>query len=132
MRRALGVLAMAAVLSGCPGSLDRPERFVMDAGVDGGCPDVEQALLIPSCGGVSCHENPGAANNLDLVAAGVAARIKASTSTCQGKPMVSFLLDKVKATPACGAQMPLGSDPLTPFEVQCLESYLAKLGDGGI
>ena len=128
MRRAIGVLAVGALLSGCPGNLDRPERFYMDAG---DCSDVEKLIFIPTCGGAGCHENPGAASNLDLVSAGAGARIKAATSTCQAKPMTSFLLEKVKASPACGATMPLGSDPLGPNEMKCLEGYLARLTDGG-
>src|SRR5688572_19208999 len=101
MRCALSVLTVA-LLSGCPGNLDRPERFYMDAGV---CSDVETTILIPSCGGVGCHENPGAGGNLDLVSAGIAGRIKAATSTCQTKPMISYLLEKVKPNPSCGATM---------------------------
>lgn len=103
----------------------------MDAGVDGGCPDVERDLFIPSCGGVGCHENPGAANNLDLVTAGVAARIKAANSTCMAKPTPAFILEKVKATPGCGSRMPPGT-PLDAFQISCLEAYLSKLADGGI
>ena len=129
MRRALGMLAVGALLTGCPGNLDRPERFFMDAG---DCSDVEKLIFIPTCGGAGCHESPGAANNLDLVTPGAAGRIKAAVSTCQGKPMASFLLEKVKASPSCGASMPLGSDPLGPNELKCLEGYLSKLGDGGI
>lgn len=122
-------LAAAAVLSGCPGNLDRPERFFMDAG---DCSDVQKTIFTPTCGGAGCHENPGAASNLDLVSAGVATRLKAGTSTCQTKPIATYLLEKVKASPSCGARMPLGSDPLGPNELKCLEGYLARLGDGGM
>lgn len=108
---------------------------MMDAGVDGGCPDVEQQLFKPSCGGVGCHEDPGAANNLDLVSPGVAARIRATTSTCQAKPMATFILEKVKPMPGCGLVMPLGAldtELLNAFELSCLQDYLAKVVDGGI
>ncbi len=117
-------------MTGCPGALDRPERFYMDAGT---CSDVETTIFVPSCGGVGCHENPGAAGNLDLVGPGVAARIKASTSTCMAKPMTSYLLEKLKPSPGCGARMPLGaSDPFPADQYKCIEQYLAKLSDGGI
>jgi hypothetical protein len=130
MRRALALAAVGAWLSGCPGPLDRPERFYMDAG--GGCSDVETTIFIPSCGGAGCHENPGAASNLDLVSAGVGPRIKAATSTCQSKPMSELILEKVKPSPSCGSVMPLGADLLSADAVKCLEQYLATVTDGGI
>jgi hypothetical protein len=129
MRRVAIVCGLAAVLSGCPGGLDRPERFYKDAGAD--CSDVENKIFIPTCGGAGCHENPGAANNLDLVSAGTAARIKTQTSTCQSKPMPTLILEKLRGTPPCGASMPLGSDPLTDNEYGCVVAYINKL-DGGI
>ena len=102
----------------------------MDAGV---CSDVETTIFIPTCGGVGCHESPGAAGNLDLVAPGVAARIKGVTSTCMAKPLTSYILAKLKPSPGCGATMPLGSsDPLPADQVKCIEKYLAKLADGGV
>ncbi len=119
---------MGALLAGCPGNLDRPERFYKDAGAD--CSDVKNKIFIPTCGGAGCHENPGAANNLDLVGAGVDGRLSTQLSTCQSKPMKTFLLEKLKAAPGCGATMPLGSDPLTPNEYNCVATYLAGL-DGG-
>ena len=132
MRRTMVLTALGALLAGCPGSLD--PRFFMDAGVDGGgvCPDVETKLFVPTCGGAGCHENPGAAGNLDLVSPGVGARLKAAISTCQAKPMISYMIDKVKPAPTCGAVMPLGSDPLGPNELRCLQAYLDRLVDGGI
>ncbi len=105
----------------------------MDGGADGGeCSNIETTLFIPTCGGAGCHENPGAASNLDLVSSGVSARIKAATSTCMSKPMLSFILEKVKPGPGCGSLMPLGSPALLPNELKCLTAYLGNLADGGI
>lgn len=135
MRRALGVVAVVAVgasLSGCPGQLDRPERFYMDAG---GCSDVETTIFVPSCGGAGCHENPGAASNLDLVSPGVAGRIRAATSTCMTKPMGPYILEKVKPAPGCGSVMPLGAsgaELLSADALKCLEQYLGAVADGGL
>jgi hypothetical protein len=132
MRRALTTMAVGAFLAGCPGALDKPERFSMNMD-SGTCSDVETTIFIPTCGGVGCHENPGAAGNLDLVTPGVAARIKAATSTCMAKPMTSYLLEKLKPSPGCGSRMPIGaSDPFPADQYLCLEQYLAKLADGGI
>lgn len=131
MRRALAVLALGAFCAGCPGNLDRRERFIMDAGAD--CSDVENTIFKPACGGSGCHENPGAASNLDLVSTGVKARL-ATLSTCQSKPMKSYMLEKVSATPGCGQPMPFNSDPLTTAELKCLTDYMATvtLPDGGM
>ncbi len=115
-------MVVGALLAGCPGELDRPERF--------DCTDVEAKIFKPKCGTVGCHGNPGAANNLDLVAPGVKGRLNSQISTCQSKPMKSFMLEKLKGTPGCGTLMPLGGDPLTADEYKCVEDYLSGL-DGG-
>lgn len=128
MRRAIVVLALGAVCVGCEGRLDRKERFIMDAGAD--CSDVENTIFKPACGGSGCHENPGAASNLDLVSAGVPGRL-GGLSTCQSKPMKTYMLEKVSMTPGCGQPMPFNSDPLTAAELKCLTDYMAKV-DGGI
>jgi len=98
------VLAVAAlVLSGCPGTLEDKERFLVDAGhaghtgSDGGsaatggeaaaagktnsdldagpCGDVVTRIFVPSCGGTGCHDAKGPQQDLDLVSPGVAARV---------------------------------------------------------
>ena len=91
MRRAAIVCVAGALLAGCPGDLERPERFYKDAGTD--CSDVQKAIFIPTCGGAGCHENPGAANNLDLFSPGVDSRLSTQISTCQGKPLRTFMLE---------------------------------------
>ena len=128
MRKLMAVGAIGAFLLGCPGKLDRPERFFIDAG---DCSDVEATIFKPTCGSVGCHENPPGSSNLDLVSPGVAARLR-GTSTCQAQPLTTYLLEKVKASPSCGSRMPLGDDPLGPNEMKCLEDYIAKVVDGGI
>ena len=128
MRRVAIACVVGALLSGCPGRLENRERFYKDAGMD--CSDVENKIFIPTCGGAGCHENPGAANNLDLVTAGTAARINTQISTCQAKPMRTLIVQKLRGAPPCGAPMPLGSDLLSDNEYNCVVAYLAKL-DGG-
>ena len=129
MRRAMLVLALGAVCVGCEGRLERRERFIMDAGAD--CSDVEKTIFKPACGGSGCHENPGAASNLDLVTAGVAGRL-GGLSTCQSKPMKTYMLEKVSMAPGCGQPMPFNADALTAAEMKCLTDYMATVGDGGI
>ena len=97
----LSVLAVGALLlSGCPGTLEDKERFLVDAGhagrsgsgadagdiagkagsdaVDpdrGPCGDVVTRIFVPSCGGTGCHGAMGPQQDLDLVSPGVAGRV---------------------------------------------------------
>lgn len=125
------------LLVGCPGTLENPQRFLMmDAGDScdpEGLTHPDAGLFKLKCGGSGCHESPAPANNLDLVAPGAGERIATGKATgCMMLPLQSYTLNKVKAAPMCGSQMPLGADPLTADELKCLEDYLARLGgDGG-
>jgi hypothetical protein len=97
-------------------------------------PGVEPlALLVAKCG--NCHGEKMAAKNLDLVTAGVGARLVNVKSTCQDKPLLAagaqaasptgHFLDKLAGPVAgCGAQMPFGP-PLTPAELECLTEWSA-------
>ena len=95
-----GVALCALLLTGCPGTLDHKERFLVavagasngtggsagavpvDAGTDAGagsdvgpCGDVVERIFVPSCGGTGCHDALGPQQDLDLVSPGVAARV---------------------------------------------------------
>ncbi len=98
---AWGMALGALLLTGCPGTLDHKERFLMDAGsagngtsgggdaaapveagvdadaaVDAGpCGDVAARIFIPSCGGTGCHGAVSPQQGLDLVSPGLAARV---------------------------------------------------------
>ena len=130
--RLLSLGAALLALSGCPGSLEDPERFL--TGTDAGptC-NVEADILAPKCATAGCHDATTIAQNLDLSGSGVRARLRAQTATCTsaaGQPMGAFLLVKVKPSPTCGGPMPLGAAALTAAEIKCLEDYVASL-DGG-
>jgi hypothetical protein len=102
--RGLFALTFAlSALTGCPGTLDNKERFLVDAGsaASGGngddaaapddagsdasaagagadlgpCGDVVTRIFVPSCGGTGCHGSTGAQQDLDLVSPGVAERV---------------------------------------------------------
>ena len=140
MLRGLRILLSGSALlfcAACPGTLDRPERFIIDAGP--AC-DVEGTFFKKSCGGSGCHETilgdagVAPANGLDLVSPGVADRITTGKAfACMMLPLQSYILAKVKPGPPCGSPMPLGQDPLKEADLKCLEDYLAKLAptDGG-
>ena len=87
-----------------------------------------------TCGTVGCHaaKQP----QVDLVSAGVTSRLvdkKSASATCKdrvfiatdGKP--SLLLQKLTATPPCGAKMPLVG-MLTMANQDCLDQWVMSLG----
>lgn len=146
LARCAGGLLAVGLFSACPGSLENPERFYdagpgTDGGVDAG-PVVCEVEALPdgggifkaSCGGPGCHESPGPASGLDLVSAGVKDRLRMGkgTAACAMLPLAELTLEKVKPSPSCGSQMPLGQNPLSAREIKCLEDYLAPLKDGGM
>jgi hypothetical protein len=61
---------VAVVATGCPGTLENPERF------KGGCPDVPAEILGKKCGTAFCHDATTKQSQLDLVSSGVATRVK--------------------------------------------------------
>ncbi len=128
----------AALLTGCPGSIDDPSRF---RNVAGTCPsdfDVEVDLFRQTCAQLGCHTGGPtlAAAGLDLGAPGVGPRLLAHRSSeCGGRALVdpyhlgdSYLVEKVdEDVPACGERMPDGMEPLNPVERACLGEYLEAL-----
>ena len=106
---AVGMALSALLLTGCPGTLDDKQRFLVDAGkagsgTEGGdaaiaeagsdagadpdagpnsgpCGDVVARIFVPSCGGTGCHGPVAAQQDLDLVSPGVAARVVGVTGT---------------------------------------------------
>ena len=150
MHRALALAALSALLlggaAGCPGSLAHPERFTGDGG---GLPtscalniDVETDLLAQRCTGSVCHSATAPANGLDLETPGAGDRMVNTPATgCTGHflidstaPAQSLILAKLSGTEpdSCGAPMPLGQDPISPDEYDCVAAWVAqKAGQGG-
>lgn len=131
-------LAGAALLTGCPGAIDDPQRFRNGAGH---CPDdfdVEADLFRATCAELGCHTGgPSlAAAGLDLGAPGVGPRLLAHRSReCGGRSLIdpyhlgdSYLVEKVdEDVPSCGDRMPSGLAPLNGIERVCLTEYLTAL-----
>ncbi len=124
-------------LSGCPGTLDDKERFLVDAGpVDGpdagGCGDVPARIFVPSCGDNGCHGANAPQQGLDLVSAGLNGRVVGvQAKTCSGiladpqNAAGSLLYTKLLTRPACGSQMPLAREPLSDADVACVLAWIA-------
>jgi len=127
----------------CPGKLVDKERFLVDAAApagdaaaaeDGGdaCGDVVARIFVPRCGG-ACHGATAPQQGLDLVSAGVAARVVgvpatscAATLADPADPASSFLYTKLAAKPPCGGQMPLAQLPLSAADAACVLAWIAE------
>ena len=122
-------LVVTVLLAGCAGELEDPERFAS-------CPPgfVEQ-LFETRCAGM-CHDADTPEAGLDLVSAGVQARlidVPSGTPFCEGRlmidstatePDVHLLIDKLQETPSCGSRMPFGAEALTTSEIECVRRWV--------
>jgi hypothetical protein len=121
---------LLVALSGCPGSLDDPDRFRMPTCGGVGQPvcntttstlppttlEVQTYNLKPKCGFAGCHAGAVPGGQLDLEKPNLEARLRASTSTtviCNGRPMLtpgspdtSLMWTKLADLPPCGTKMP--------------------------
>ncbi len=139
----LGAAAVtwSIALLGCPGKLRDPGRFITDGGMGGAggglsCPDVPTEILAMKCAGSTCHSGATPAQGLDLVSAGVEARVVGKMSAeCMAPladpaaPDTSIIYIKVSSE-TCGTRMPSGA-PLSDSEVACIKAWIAGLTPGG-
>jgi len=141
-RRFLPALLGCLLLTGCPGTLTDKERFLVDGGAGpldattetatGACGDVVTRIFQPQCGNTGCHGALAPQQGLDLVTAGVAARVVGVSGTeCPGtlanpaSPETSLLYTKLSSHPPCGAQMPLAQPPLASADQACVLAWIA-------
>lgn len=104
MKRTATALTAAALLflTGCPGSLEDPDRFLSETAVgeagrtDGNvtplCPpsvDVERDILNAKCGTAGCHGTMNPQGNLDLASPDIHGRIQGVASTCDQLPLLA-------------------------------------------
>jgi hypothetical protein len=139
-RNVLFLAAAIAACAGCPGTLDDPARFlvdVSDAGIGGdaatACPDVPNALFVPTCAAAPCHSEANKAQSLDLQSPDVANRLVGVPAT-EGDgllidpthPSQSVVYTKLTSTPPFGARMPLGITPLDDATLACVLSWVSR------
>ena len=131
-------IACSLALWGCAGSLEHPERFLVDAGVDagsggpsdGGCDPVTQ-IFPPSCTTSACHSAQSQQGNLDLESPGLPKRLVDKQAhggpgllIDSKNPAQSVMLLKLTDNPPFQFQMPLGAPPLSPDELACLQGWV--------
>lgn len=111
------------------------------AGADAGtaaavaCPtgvNVLTDVFAARCGG--CHGATAPTKNLDLVSAGLGARMVGKLSSCKSQPLIATALTAGKPTGLlfeklagavtdCGVQMPAGGTPLSAAEIACVSDW---------
>jgi hypothetical protein len=112
--------------AGCAAGLEDPDRFTDCA------PGFAEQLMNTKCG--LCHVGPVPMGDLDLVGAGVEARLAnvvSATPDCSGDILVGpggggLFLDKL-GSPSCGSRMPLGDQPLTSAELACVRKFVEEI-----
>jgi hypothetical protein len=99
------------------------------------CPsgfNVLTAVFANKCGG--CHGVSAPTKNLDLVSAGLGARMVNKTSTCKSEPLIARTLTGNKPTgllfqklagdvSGCGVRMPAGAPALSAVEMACVSDW---------
>ncbi len=89
-------------------------------------------VFAAKCGG--CHGATAPTKNLDMVSAGLGARMVNKVSTCMNLPLIAGTLTNNKPTGLlfqklagkvtnCGVQMPAGGTPLTTAELACVNDW---------
>jgi hypothetical protein len=133
---ALTLLLALASLTGCPGELAEPARFL-----ENDCGDVPAKLLAPRCGSSGCHGPIEPAGGLDLVSPELARRLvdqpavgpscsdQGETLAVPASPGDSLLVRKLAASPPCGSPMPLGQAAFDADEVSCVRRWIGSLDD---
>lgn len=109
---------------GCAGELENPERFALVQ-----CDDPVE-FVAATCVNANCHM--AATGTVDLMASDPAmVLVDQEPPLCLGQkyidsanPAASFILNKLTATPACGAQMPFLGRPLNAAQQACVASYV--------
>src|SRR6185437_7272428 len=103
-----------AVITGCPGTLQDPERFLGDGAAGGGsCPDVQTTIIQGTCAVGGCHSTADKQQGLDLQSPNPDSRLVNVPATegtglliDPNAPQTSILYVKLSATPPFGARMP--------------------------
>ncbi|HVR64724.1 MAG TPA: hypothetical protein VMU50_22645 [Polyangia bacterium] len=111
-----------------------------------GCPtgvNVLTDVFAAKCG--ACHGAAAPTKNLDMVSAGLGARMVNKPSSCKNLPLISGTLTNGNPTgllfqklagkvTGCGVQMPAGGTPLSASEMACVNSWavaaIAKVTGG--
>jgi hypothetical protein len=122
-------LGLAALLAGCPGTLDDPARFETDGSA---CPDMP-TFFTETCALAGCHSAQSMTAGLDLASPNVFQRLSGKRVSGGGgtgllidpsNPVGSVLYTKVTATPPYPNRMPASGGPLSDDEIACVLTWI--------
>jgi hypothetical protein len=142
-RLVAAALSLATLgLMGCPGTFDIAAfeaAEIADTDAAPSCVDVPVAVFQQRCGLSGCHLATMPAANLDLVSAGVYARLSGRAAAGGpgvlidpgGEPQKSVLYLKLTNSPPFGSQMPLTGTKLDAATLACVASWIST-GGGAI
>jgi hypothetical protein len=125
---AIGV-AVAAMLAGCPGTLEDPARFETDGST---CPDIP-TFFTETCALAGCHSAQSMIAGLDLASPNVFQRLLGKHPTGGGgtgllidpsNPADSVLYTKLTDTPPFPTRMPASGGPLSGDEIACVLTWI--------
>jgi hypothetical protein len=115
-----------------------PSPLGADFACDPTLESLQETIFEKSCHWDTCHGNNDAAWGLRLAGVSTesvrAGMVGVTAGTCPGwvlvapgNPEASFLLEKLKAEPACGEPMPRGVEPLPGLALDCIRDWIASL-----
>lgn len=133
------LLLLVSVMTGCPGTLEEPERFdealaASEVSVTSlaECGDVETEIVHATCGTGDCHSARTKIADLDLETPGVLTRLaqkpgsRGGTLIVAGKPEASLLFQKVTSRPPYGTRMPSAEAALDDVSRDCVRLWIAE------
>jgi hypothetical protein len=132
--RHLGFFLGLLGLAGCPGTLNDPAAFEVEA--SSSCDDVPDVVFTPRCALSGCHTASMSAGSLDLASPDVYARLVGQPATGGpgvlidpgGDPANSVLYLKLTPSPPFGSQMPLTGTKLDATTLACVANWITTRG----
>lgn len=140
---AVATLAVALVfacytgpsIEGAPGGVGGGGGSVAPSGCSATLASIQEKVFLAKCASAGCHGASKPASGLDLISAGVEARLVGVPSTCAdhllvapGNPDASLLVDKlVSAEPTCGGDRMPVDGVLDEADVACVKTWIASL-----
>jgi hypothetical protein len=146
------MLAIAASLVGCAGTIEDPALFTSNsadptgappptATTSSGCGDPTTSIFPASCAASACHGSSSPQAGLDLASPGLPGRLVGKMASGgpgflidpSGDPDKSILYSKLTATPPYGLQMPMVGPKLDDTEMACMRAWISSsVGGAGI
>ena len=134
--RSLILSTLLLTLTACPGRLEDPDRFLINAET---CVEYTELVMQERCSAATCHTTVNPAGELDLQSPRIGERlVGVEAPGCGGTivdpddPFESIIYRKLLGTPPCGAQMPGAGEVLSEAEANCFLDWIVAQGPDGL